>query len=184
VFHHHDGSDHNPNGEVRIMATIENIVRLPPRKTTTRKFAKATTISDRKARRIRLQHGTAALIGCVAAAMTTVSLSHIAGGVEHITHGAIPHWQAWGVAVGLDVNYVGMEMAAVVAAYNHVRKRLHRLTRFGIPAVMGFSMSLNALEFAAGATNTYELAAGIAMGVVLPGLVWLAFRVASVLADV
>lgn len=119
-----------------------------------------------------------------AAAMTTVSLSHIAGGVEHIIHGAIPHWQAWGVAAGLDVNYVAMEMAGIVAAMQHVKDRLHRLTRLGIPAVMGFSMSLNALEFAAGATNTYELAAGIAMGVILPALVFLTFRVAAVLADV
>jgi hypothetical protein len=37
-------------------------------------------------------------------------------------------------------------------------------------------MSLNALEFAASATNAYELAAGIAMGVILPGLVFLTFR--------
>jgi hypothetical protein len=116
--------------------------------------------------------------------MTTVSLSHIAGGVETITHAAVPEWQAWGVAVGLDVNYVAMEMAGVVAAMQHVKDRLHRLTRWGIPAVMGFSMSLNALEFAAGATNPWELAAGIAMGVILPGSVFLAFRVAAVLADV
>jgi hypothetical protein len=75
-------------------------------------------------------------------------------------------------------------LAAVVAAMVHVRDRLHRLTRFGIPAVMGLSMALNALEFAASATNSWELAAGIAMGVILPGLVFLTFRVAAVLADV
>jgi hypothetical protein len=45
-------------------------------------------------------------------------------------------------------------------------------------------MSLNALEFAASATNTWELAAGVGMGVILPALVFLAFRVAAVLADV
>jgi hypothetical protein len=135
-------------------------------------------------RRIKLQHFSAVLLGVVAAAMTTVSLSHIAGGVEHLTHGAIPQWQAWGAAVGLDINYDAMEMAGVVAVMQHVRDRLHRLTRLGIPAVMGFSMALNALEFAAGATNAYELAAGIAMGVILPALVFLTFRVAAVLADV
>jgi hypothetical protein len=164
-------------------ATEHNIVRLPTRKAR-RAARKVARISARMERRIRLQHVSAVLLGTVAAAMTTVSLSHIAGGVESITHGAVPHWQAWGVAVGLDINYVGMEMAGVVAAMQHVRDRLDRLTRFGIPAVMGFSMALNALEFAAGATNPYELAAGIAMGVILPGLVFLAFRVAAVLADV
>jgi hypothetical protein len=63
------------------------------------------------------------LIRVVAAAMTTVSLSHIAGagGVESITHGSVPEWQAWGVAIGLDINYVAMEMAGVVAAMQRVR---------------------------------------------------------------
>jgi hypothetical protein len=42
-------------------------------------------------------------------------------------------WQSWGVAIGLDTNYVAMEMAGVVAATQHVRDRLHRLTRYGIP---------------------------------------------------
>jgi hypothetical protein len=133
---------------------------------------------------LRLQHISAVLLGTVASAMTIVSLSHIAGGVGHITHNAVPEWQCWGLAIGLDVNYVAMEMAGVVAAVQHVRDRLHRLTRWGIPAVMGFSMSLNALEFTAGATNAYELAAGVAMGVILPALVFLTFRVAAVLADV
>jgi hypothetical protein len=49
--------------------------------------------------------------------MTTVSLCHIAGGVKHITHGAVPAWQAW-----------AMELAGVVAAMQHVRDRLHRLS--------------------------------------------------------
>jgi hypothetical protein len=115
--------------------------------------------------------------------MTLVSLSHIAGGVEHITRGAVPEWQAWGVAIVLDINYVAMEMAASSQRW-HMSKTVCRLTRFAIPSVMGFSMSLNALEFAAGATKTYELAGGIAMGVILPGLVFLTFRVAAVLADV
>jgi hypothetical protein len=141
-------------------------------------------MSARMMRRLKLQHGSALLLGAVAAAMTTVSLSHIAGGVDHITHHAVPEWQAWGVAIGLDVNYVAMEMAGVVAAMQHVKDRLHRLTRWGIPAVMAFSMALNALEFAAGATNAWELAAGVAMGVILPALVFLTFRVAATLADV
>jgi hypothetical protein len=167
------------------MAT-QNIVRLDTPRKPTRKPTKTARkpLSARMTRRLQLQHWSAALLCVVAAAMTIVSLSHIAGGVEHVTHGAVPEWQAWGVAVGLDVNYIAMEMAAVVAAFQHTRDRLHRLTRFGIPAVMGFSMCLNALEFAAGATNAYELAAGVAMGVILPALVFLTFRVAAVLADV
>jgi hypothetical protein len=164
-----------------------NVTTLPlpaSSKKSLRRASRARRVSARMIRRVRLQHYSAVLLGTVAAAMTTVSLSHIAGGVAAITHGAVPGWQAWGVAVGLDVNYVAMEMAGVVVAMQHVRDRLHHLTRVGIPAVMGFSMCLNAMEFAAGATNAYELAAGVAMGVILPALVFLTFRVAAVLADV
>jgi hypothetical protein len=161
-----------------------NLNVIPLNKSKARKVVRAKPVSARMVRRIKLQHGAAVLIGLIAAAMTTVSLSHIAGGVESLTHGAVPGWQAWMVSLGLDANYVCMELSGIVAAMQHVRDRLHRLTRVGIPAVMGFSMALNALEFAAGATNTYELAAGIAMGVILPALVFLTFRVAAVLADV
>jgi hypothetical protein len=45
-------------------------------------------------------------------------------------------------------------------------------------------MCLNALEFAAGATNTYELAQESRWGIILPALAFLTFRVAAVLADV
>jgi hypothetical protein len=124
------------------------------------------------------------LLGSVASAMTIVSLTHVAGGVQLVTHDAVPDWQAWGLAIGLDINYVAMEMAGIVAATSVVRDKLHKLTRWGIPAVMLFSMSLNALEFCGGVTNSYELTAGIAMGVILPALVFLTFRVAAVLADV
>jgi hypothetical protein len=141
-------------------------------------------ISAKTARRITWQRRSAALLGTVASAMTVVSLTHIAGGVQLITHDAVPAWQAWGVAVGLDINYIAMEMAGLVTATQLVRDKLRKLTRWGIPAVMGFSMALNALEFTRGVTNTYELAAGIAMGVILPALVFLTFRVAAVLANV
>ena len=73
-------------------------------------------MSARMIRRIKLQHGTALLLGAVASAMTLVSLSHIAGGIGHVTHGVIPEWQSWSLAAGLDVNYLGMELGAVVAA--------------------------------------------------------------------
>jgi hypothetical protein len=106
------------------MATQTNIVSLPVRKS--RKASRKQPISARMTRGLKLQHGTALLLGVIAAAMTTVSLSHIAGGVGHLTHSAVPEWQAWGVAIGLDANYVTMELAGLVAAMQHVRDRLHR----------------------------------------------------------
>jgi hypothetical protein len=74
-----------------------------------------------------------------------------------------------------------MGLAGVVAAIRHVGDRLRKLTRFEVPAAMCFSMARNALASATGATNAYELAAAVAMGVILP---FLAFSIAAVLADV
>jgi hypothetical protein len=161
------------------------MARRPPRaKSSKPARAAAPKVSAKTARRITWQRRVAVLLGTVASAMTIVSLTHISGGVQLITHDAVPTWQAWGLAVGLDINYISMEMAGLVTATQGVRDKLHKLTRWGIPAVMGFSMALNALEFTRGATNAYELAAGVAMGVILPALVFLTFRVAAVLADV
>ena len=161
-----------------------NVVTLPKPGKPARKAKTQHRMSARMIRRIRLQHGTAGLLGAVASAMTLVSLSHIAGGIGHVTHGVIPEWQSWSLAAGLDINYLGMELGAVVAAWQHVRDRLHRFTRFGVPGVMMFSMAMNAFEFSLGATNGWELATSIAMGVVLPALTFLTFRIATVLADV
>jgi hypothetical protein len=71
---------------------IQNVIALKAT-AKARKPAKATRqqpISARMVRRLKLQHGTALLLGVIAAAMTTVSLSHIAGGVGQLTHGAVP----------------------------------------------------------------------------------------------
>jgi hypothetical protein len=78
------------------MRTDLNVLPLPTRQKTHRKARQAKQpLSLRMRRRIRMQHMSAVLLGAVAAAMTTVSLSHIAGGVTHITHAAIPEWQSW-----------------------------------------------------------------------------------------
>jgi hypothetical protein len=83
------------------------VARKPPRAKSPKPPA-PKAISVKTARRITWQRRSAALLGTFASAMTVVSLTHIAGGVQLITHDALPAWQAWGVAVGLDINYIAM----------------------------------------------------------------------------
>lgn len=171
-----------------VEATIEAPVKA--KKTAPKKKAMSTEPklapkdSPRTHLRQKLQRSAGLLLAGVASAMTGVSLAHTAGGTEFLTSGAIPEWQCWGVAIGLDINYIGMEFAGVVAATQVVRDRLHRFTKFGIPAVMIFSMAMNALEFARGASDPYKMAAGIIVGIALPLLIWLAFKVSAILADI
>jgi hypothetical protein len=108
------------------------VARKPPRAKPSKPPATAAVpkVSAKTARRITWQRRSAALLGTVASAMTVVSLTHIAGGVQLITHDAIPAWQAWGLAVGLDINYIAMELGGLVTATQLVRDKLHKLTRF------------------------------------------------------
>ena len=163
------------------------LARKPPRAKSKPPAPAARTapkVSAKTARRVKLQCYSAGLLAGVASVMTVVSLTHVADGVQLVTHGAVPDWQAWLLAIGLDVNYIAMELAAIVAATATVKDKLHRLTRWGIPSVMSFSMALNAIEFCTKAVDSFDVAKGVVGGVVLPLFVFLTFRMAAVLADV
>jgi hypothetical protein len=121
---------------------MEPVARKPPPRVKKPPAPAPKAISAKTARRITWQRRSAALLGTVASAMTVVSLTHIAGGVQLITHDAVPSWQAWGVAVGLDINYIAMELGGLVTATQLVRDKLHKLTRLGIPAVSQHAVQL------------------------------------------
>src|SRR5215475_1473067 len=152
------------------MENLKQVVNLPSKKPA-KKAKPVAKVSARQARRTRLQHMAAALITGVAAAMTAVSLQHIAGTFIHQT--GIADWQAWSMATGIDVNYVGMELAGVVAATQGTRDKLHKFTKFGIPAIMLFSQACNVLEFTHNSSDMTSLVFGAVAGVMLPVGVWL-----------
>jgi hypothetical protein len=171
--------------EYRIMPTA-TVTALPQSKATAKKkSAKASrkpALSERMGRKLRLQRGAALGIAAVATGITAVSLSHIAAFAIHYGH--VAEWQSWALAAGIDLNYTGMEFAGVVAAYQHVRERLHGWTRWAVPTIATFSAICNMLEFARDASNSFEIVAACVMGAIVPGLVYVSYRVAAVMADV
>jgi ABC-type antimicrobial peptide transport system permease subunit len=56
---------------------------------------------------------TATAVGLVATSLTALSLSHLAHGVEIVTHSA--PWQAWSMAVGIDLGFIATELACVIS---------------------------------------------------------------------
>jgi hypothetical protein len=68
-----------------------------PRKKAKTPAPAARAVSAKTARRTVWQLRSALLLGTVASAMTVVSLTHVAGGVQMVTHDAVPWWQAWGL---------------------------------------------------------------------------------------
>lgn len=152
----------------------QNVIEL--RKTakpvTTRRVTRAT-------RALRRQAATAAGIGLVAATVTALSLRHLSHGIGIVT--GAEGWEAWAMAVGIDLGFVALELAQVATVSERVRKQV---AKFAKPAIVGTllgSAGMNAFAFAAQATGTWTIAAAVALGVSIPALVYCLTRVGAAL---
>jgi hypothetical protein len=124
---------------------------------------------------------TAAAIGFVAVALTALSLSHLAGGVKLVTHSA--DWQAWAMAVGIDLGFVCTELSQIVI-HERLRRRLAVYSRLVIFGTLGGSAATNAFAFAADAAG-WMLWPAIALGLVIPVLIYALTRIgAAIYIDV
>jgi len=141
---------------------------------------KAPSRKDRRAAKaLRRQAGTALGVGVVAVTLTALSLSHLAHGIEIVT--GCPPWEGWAMAGGIDLGFVALELSQL-AVTDKLRRKV---TRFARPAILGTlagSAGMNAFAFGAQAVNQYMMAAGIALGVAIPALIYALTRVGAALA--
>ena len=141
---------------------------------------KVPSRKDRRAlKALRRQAGTALGVGVVAVTLTALSLSHLAHGIEIVT-GCQP-WEGWTMAVGIDLGFVALELSQL-AVNDKVRRQVSRLARPAILGTLAGSAGMNAFAFAAQAVNQYMMAAGIALGVAIPALIYALTRVGAALA--
>jgi hypothetical protein len=122
------------------------------------------------ARRMKRQTHAAVGIGVIAGTLIALSLSHLAHGIEIVT--AAPSWESWAMAVGIDLGFVALEMAGVLAATASLRKEIHKYSRPAIVGTLIGSAAMNAFAFAAPCTSYYLMAAAIVLGVAIPGMVY------------
>src|SRR5215468_11605367 len=142
---------------------------------------KAPSRKDRRAAKaLRRQAGTALGVGAVAATLTALSLSHLAHGIEIVT-GCQP-WEGWAMAVGIDLGFVALELAQLAVVADKVRRQIFRFARPAILGTLAGSAGMNAFAFGAQAVNQYMMAAGIALGVAIPALIYALTRVGAALA--
>jgi hypothetical protein len=135
--------------------------------------------SRRAARAIHRQAGTAAAIGAVAVTLTTLSLSHLAHGITIVT--GANGWEAWAMAVGIDLGFVALELAQIATVSDKVRKQV---SRFAKPAIIGTligSAGMNAFAFAAQTVSPWMMSAAITLGVAIPALIYALTRVGAAL---
>ncbi len=155
--------------------TTATVTRLP---TSSRPAVRRTPRGS--VRRMRRQAMAGAAVGFVALTLTALSLTHLAAGIKIVTQA--PTWEAWAMAVGIDLGFVVLEMAQIVA-----NEKLRRaMAKWAGPAIVGTligSAVLNAFAFGAQATGLMIVPAVI-LGLAIPALIYALTRIgAAMLLD-
>jgi len=148
----------------------------------TRKSAPSSAPKQQsKAQRYKLcrQRVVAGVIACVALVITVLSLSHLAAGVEVLTHDT--PWHAKIMAVGFDLGFICMELAKLSIS----NEKLDRaVSRYADPAIIGtlvISAGMNAYAFASKADNVYFVCAGCLFGIGVPAMIYVLTRISALM---
>jgi hypothetical protein len=126
-------------------------------------------------RRIARQQWSAGTVAAVAMVLTGLSLSHLAHGIELVTRA--PAWEAWSMAVGIDLGFIALEIAQLCAATPTVRREIARYTTPAIIGTLVASAVMNGLAFGAQAEG-WMVYPAVGLGVAIPALVYALSRVA------
>ena len=128
------------------------------------------------------QKRAAYAISMVAATLTGLSLNDLAAGTQLVT--GVATWQAWAFAFGIDLGFIGLEVAHVIIP-NPAPAVKHVFARYAMPTTVGTliaSACMNASQFAQHA-EPYSVMwfAAIAMGIGIPAMIYSLTRVSTTL---
>jgi hypothetical protein len=128
---------------------------------------------SRAQRRARRQEVVgSAFLGVVALSLMALSLTHLAHGITIVT--GSPVWEAWALAIGIDLGFVGFEIRKITASETTLRK-IGRALNYSIVGTLAGSAVLNGLAFGANATG-YFMPLAVAFGLCIPALVYCCTR--------
>lgn len=139
----------------------------------------AKPIGPRLRKRLSRQRLAAVGLGGVAVALTALSLSHLAHGVQMVT-GSLA-WEAWAMAVGIDLGFVALELGQIAVTTETLRKQVARYSKPAIIGTLAGSAVMNAFAFAAPASGWCMTSAAIVLGVAIPALVYCLTRIGACL---
>jgi hypothetical protein len=154
----------------------DNVTKLTPR--TTKAPRRTPAKPPRPARRDRRQALAGAGVALVAGSLVALSLTHLAHGIEVVT--AAPKWEAWSMAVGIDLGFVALEMAQLTAATDAVRRAIEAYVRPAIVGTLAGSAALNAFAFGSAAPG-WMLYPAVAIGLAIPALVYALTKIGAVM---
>jgi hypothetical protein len=134
-----------------------------------RKLAATKAPGERALRRGRRSHVVAASgVMLIALALLGLSLSHLASGVAIVTGSS--ERDGWLIAVGIDLGFVALELALLVAA-GATRPAVARYASPAIVGTLATSAAMNAFAFASHAQGLMIYPA-IGLGFAVPALVY------------
>ncbi len=151
-----------------------NITSLPTRKSRPLRQAK-----PRPAKASRTQHAAAIAVAGVTAVLMGLSLAHLAHGIGMVSGSS--SWEAWSMAIGIDLGFVASELAPLCAATAKARAVVAAYARPTVVGTVAISAALNATAFGTQAVGWWQIPA-IALGLVVPGLIFCLSRIAFGLA--
>jgi hypothetical protein len=129
------------------------------------------------AQEVQAQRWSAGLLGGVAAVLTGLSLSHLAHGIEVITHPEFS-WESYAMAVGIDLGMIVTEIASLTAG-ERVRAQTRWYSAGMIAGTLGLSAAMNAFGFASQADTLPFQAAGVVFGLAVPAAIYVLMRQAA-----
>lgn len=138
--------------------------------------AKAPSKAFKK--RMRRQAAAGVALGLVTLTLTALSLSHLAHGIQIVT--GCDTWEARAMAIGIDLGFITMEMANLMAASKQVVDEISKFTKPAIVGTMLGSAAMNAFAFAAAATG-YMIVPAVVLGLAIPGFIYAATRAGAAL---
>jgi hypothetical protein len=130
------------------------------------------------AKAMRRQKLASTAVGIVAVTLTGLSLCHLAQGIEIVTSAAT--WESWAMAVGIDLGFVSLEAATLMAATDKLRKHISQYTKPAIIGTLVGSALMNAFAFASQTTG-WKLAPAILLGLAIPALIYAMTRIGAAL---
>jgi hypothetical protein len=154
-----------------MVQAVTNLLPLKPTTKSPGRPARKPAAVRRPSLRERLAVMSAASIGAVAVAATTLSLSDLAESIESVAH--VAGWKAYALAVAVDANFVSTEAFSLFATAA-VAKATRAATTATKVLTLTMSGIANAFAMAHTADGLILQAACIAAGFAIPGLIALA----------
>src|SRR5260221_5869115 len=125
-------------------------------------------------------HAPAIGLGAVIMVLLSLSLSHLARGIEIVT--SCQSWEGWAMAVGLDLLIVALECSMVATVGTKAHKQVCRFANPALIAAFTWSAGLNAFAFSATSAVLWMTITAASLGASIPALIHSGTRAWAALA--